>query len=278
MPQTRNLLLAELGRVGARVLARPTVKRILFNAARLNRREFNQLWTDDETRFLAYVFAMRSRSRSQILQDLWVCFELEEKRNGFFVEFGATDGKTNSNTWLLEHQFGWSGILAEPNPYWHADLAAHRAAAVDHRCVYSTTGEKVSFIVTDDSDPELSAIADHSDGDHFAELRSQSNQIKVETISLLDLLATHQAPDHIDYLSVDTEGSELEILSAFDFTRYRFSVLSVEQNPRTGEAIDRLLATAGYFRVFPALSQWDGWYVSAEMHDRVPAPIFTPSA
>ncbi|WP_213500134.1 hypothetical protein [Novosphingobium decolorationis] len=50
------------------------------------------------------------RSKSQIMQGLWVCYELGEKREGFFVEFGATNGLKNSNTWLLEHEL--SGIAA----------------------------------------------------------------------------------------------------------------------------------------------------------------------
>ena len=45
------------------------------------------------------------------MQDLWVCYELGEKRDGFFVEFGATNGVKNSNTWLLETKLGWKGIL-----------------------------------------------------------------------------------------------------------------------------------------------------------------------
>lgn len=57
------------------------------------------------------------------------------KQNGFFVEFGATNGIDLSNTYLLETEFGWNGILAEPDKYWHTSLIANRTAIIDIRCV-----------------------------------------------------------------------------------------------------------------------------------------------
>jgi len=61
-------------------------------------------------------------SRSQLRQDLFVLSELNFKKNGFFVEFGATNGVALSNSWLLENQFAWKGSLAEPAKKWHAEL------------------------------------------------------------------------------------------------------------------------------------------------------------
>ena len=52
----------------------------------------------------------------------------------------------------------------------------------------------------------------------------------VETVTLLNLLAEHSAPKLIHYFSIDTEGSEFEILKDFNFERYRFDFLSVEYN------------------------------------------------
>src|SRR3979409_966312 len=96
-----------------------SLRKMLFNSIRLNRIETERLRSIEECRFLAYVLLSRHESKSQILQDLWVGYELNERRGGFFVEFGATNGVVNSNTWLLEKKYGWKGILAEPNPVWH---------------------------------------------------------------------------------------------------------------------------------------------------------------
>lgn len=65
-------------------------------------------------------------------------------------------------------------------------------------------------------------------------------------------------------MSIDTEGSEYDILKSFDFSRYSIDLLSVEQNRQTEAAIQALLATHGYKRVFAEFSQWDGWYVHSE--------------
>ncbi len=147
------------------------LQKAVFNAIRLNRPEVADIILDDDVSFIRYCLSRRDWSRAQILEDLWVCYELSEKRDGFFVEFGSTNGLKNSNTWLLEKKFGWSGILAEPNPIWHPELAANRNVSIDHRCVSSQSHNTVTFIATDDVEPELSSIADFSQGDHFSEVR-----------------------------------------------------------------------------------------------------------
>ena len=90
--------------------------------------------TDDEALFVRDLVS-DSKSFAQLHQDLWVLHETRHKRNGYFVEFGATDGVNLSNTCLLEREFGWRGILAEPNPAWHAALRQNRKADIDLRCV-----------------------------------------------------------------------------------------------------------------------------------------------
>jgi hypothetical protein len=86
----------------------------------------------------------------------------------------------------------------------------------------------------------------------------------VETVSLLDLLIQNQAPQKIDYLSIDTEGSELEILSNFDFQRFEVNVLTVEHNfvSISREALYRHLTNHGFRRVCTPISRWDDWYVN----------------
>ena len=60
------------------------------------------------------ILLYENESKSQYRQDLFVLSELEFKRDGFFVEFGATNGINGSNSFILEKNFGWKGILAEP--------------------------------------------------------------------------------------------------------------------------------------------------------------------
>lgn len=252
-----------LGRAAYRLAAQPRLRQLMFNALRLDRASVRPLQRMDEVRFLSYAFGNAGRSHAQIMQDLWVCHELGEARNGYFVEFGATDGRTNSNTALLERELGWTGLLAEPNPVWHEALARNRMCAIDRRCVAHRGGETVEFLAVDE--PELGTIAAYAAADHFRTVRQQAPSISVETVSLNDLLIAHKAPETIDYMSVDTEGSEFDILSGFDFDRWRVRLFSIEHNNTPNERLlDDLLARRGYQRVFPEFSQWDGWYRLAD--------------
>jgi hypothetical protein len=78
-------------------------------------------------------------SKAQIAQDLFVLSELGFKKSGFFVEFGATDGVQLSNTHLLETEFSWTGILAEPGRNWHKELEKNRNASIEKDCVWSVS-------------------------------------------------------------------------------------------------------------------------------------------
>ncbi|MFM8857934.1 MAG: FkbM family methyltransferase [Actinomycetota bacterium] len=200
------------------------------------------------------------QSRSQLRQDLFVLSHLDFKTNGFFVEFGATDGVSLSNTLLLERDYGWSGIVAEPARRWHKELTRNRTCAIDTRCVWTETGTQVEFLET--SRRGLSTISEFADGDLHSEARSDATSYSVATVSLNDLLRTHKAPHEIDYLSIDTEGSELTILESFDFSQHTFEVITCEHNfgsQRSG--ILSLLRDNGYLHVFEDLSKFDDWYI-----------------
>jgi FkbM family methyltransferase len=200
-------------------------------------------------------------AQGQLFQDLFVLFTLRSKRGGFFVEFGATNGIELSNTYVLEKHFGWTGVLAEPARCWHGVLAANRHCPIDHRCVWSSSGAQLEF--NEATAPEFSTINAFSEFDDHSSLRSEGTRYAVQTISLNDLLAEHGAPKVVDYLSIDTEGSELDILRNFDFGSREFRVITVEHNqiePRRSE-IFNLLSAHGYERRLAALSQFDDWYV-----------------
>ena len=197
--------------------------------------------------------------KSQLHQDLFVLAETRFKRGGFFVEFGAAGGRHLSNTYLLERSYGWTGILAEPAKGWLDLLRANRSCVIDPDCVWSVSGETIEFTEAG----ELSTITAFIHSDSHGEARTISrNSYKVKTVSLTDLLRRHNAPKTIDYLSIDTEGSEFEILSAFDFSEYDVRIITCEHNYTTRrEDIHELLAVRGYVRKLTSVSEFDDWYV-----------------
>ena len=212
--------------------------------------------------YASHLLPLLDACKAQLRQDLFALAMTGFKRGGYFVEFGATDGKALSNTHLLEKQFGWSGILAEPARCWHAALAENRDCIIDRRCVWHTSDERLPFSETGEA--ELSTIAAFAGSDHHAASRRGASSYEVKTVSLTDLLVEHGAPAEIDYLSIDTEGSEFAILEAFDFARYSFRVITCEHNYTSNrERIRRLLEAHGYERRLDSISQFDDWYVRA---------------
>ena len=84
-------------------------------------------------------------SHAQFGQDLFVLSELGFKKNGYFVEFGATDGVEKSNTHILEKKFNWEGILAEPAKIWQKKLNENRKCYIDDNCVWSKSNTTLVF-------------------------------------------------------------------------------------------------------------------------------------
>ncbi len=216
--------------------------------------------------FLEFLLNKREGSFAQLLQDLFVVYFSGGKKSGYFVEFGATDGVALSNTNLLETSFGWQGILAEPLSSWHERLRKNRHCHIDTRCVYSRSDEIVQFRNTY-AYPEFAGIEKSLQSGQYKEERRNFSFDEVSTVSLMDLLATYDAPKLIDYLSVDTEGSELEILEAFDFSAYQIALLTVEHNYIDDQRtkLKTLLGKNGFVRVFESISRWDDWYLNSSI-------------
>jgi FkbM family methyltransferase len=256
-----------LGGAALRMLLRSTrtepLPRLIF-------RELAQLSIESESdprpssyedlAFLSFCLVHRAVGNGQLLQDLWVMYETDMKQKGYFVEFGAHDGVLHSNTLMLEKRMHWRGLLAEPNQEYGWSLQANRSAAIDTRCVWHTSGTTVTLAVPGDTlhaSVLESRVQDSSEPERTPTMRVED----IDTISLADLLDAHDVPSVIDYMSIDTEGSELSILSAFDVKHRDIRLLTIEHNHRDDERdLDRLMASSGYERRFPQFSDFDAWY------------------
>jgi FkbM family methyltransferase len=199
-------------------------------------------------------------------QDILALLLYGFKTGGFFVEFGAFNGKSYSNTYILEKNYNWTGILAEPGKVFHKELFANRSAKIDTRAVADVSGKYLTFKETDDH-LGLSGIVEHvyNNNDMHVDRRKNSlgNTYLVETVSLSDLLREHQAPKFIEYLSLDTEGSEPIILEKFDFSTYKIGYISVEHNfvESARNKIYNKLINNGYQRILTDVSKYDDWYI-----------------
>jgi FkbM family methyltransferase len=215
-------------------------------------------------KILAYV----GPSYSELKQDIMILTLLREKHEGTFVEFGAFDGETGSNSLLFEKHYNWKGIIAEPNKKFHSHLAEIRSCYIDHRAVHSKSHGTLEFKEIDEH-LGLSTLTESLDSDHHFKKRNRStgNVYQVELVSLIDLLDSYDLLNEIDYISIDTEGSELSILKSFDFQKYKIKIWTIEHNyvDSVRNEIYEIMCKHNYIRILVDISQYDDWYVKKEL-------------
>lgn len=215
-------------------------------------------FTSDEALFLINNV---DSSKSQINQDLFVLSQLNMKKNGYFVEIGATNGVYLSNTFMLEKIFNWDGLLVEPAKTWHKELKEMRECNIDLRCVLDNRSSPVTFTEVNDSEYSTIEVFKSSDS-HENKRKKINSKYTVETVSLTQLLLDHNSPKEIDYISIDTEGSEYEILKSFDFSKYSIECITIEHNnTKNKELIDNIILSNGFKKVFEEISQFESWYI-----------------
>lgn len=180
---------------------------------------------------------------SQIGQDKWVHSVVGDKHDGYFIELGACDGLYLSNTLFFERELGWNGICIEPNNNYFNKLTNNRKCNKSNELVYSEEGHILEFAL----DEATSGVVDNNIGP----FTNKKYTVKKQTTTLSKILDNYNAPPIIDYLSLDVEGQEYNILSTFPFDRFKFRCLTVEHNaPHVGtaqqEKIRQLLEKNGY--------------------------------
>ncbi|RXT55514.1 hypothetical protein B6S44_10435 [Bosea sp. Tri-44] len=213
---------------------------------------------DDERRFDPAI-AYEMVTNSQIEQERWVFAMCNGRRDGRFAEIGAFDGVLHSNSYFLESEHGWKGVCVEPNPALFARLKESRSALCLERAVYRESGQTLSFIPSQ----EIGTLAEFAAHDRYADDRAQAaathGLIEVKTISFAEIAAMGDfAETGFDYVSLDTEGSELDILRTIDLALHRIALLTIEHNfvePRR-EEMCTLLAEAGYDRLNVGFDDW----------------------
>jgi FkbM family methyltransferase len=173
---------------------------------------------------------------------------------GYFVEVGANDPRERSQTWLLE-QSGWTGVLIEPQPDLATELRAKRKAKVFSVACSSpeNAGRELPFHVAG----PLSSL----DRKGMAPGAMPEKIINVPIRTLDSILAEAGSPTRFDFLSIDVEGHEIEVLRGFDIARWRPRLILLEDHV-ADLSKHRYLVAAGY-RIIRRYEN-NGWYVPRE--------------
>jgi FkbM family methyltransferase len=169
---------------------------------------------------------------SQYKQDKFVN-QILRKTDGIFLDIGANDGMTLSNSYFFEKNLNWKGICIEPIDEIFQKLLSNRNCICLNCGVWSQTTE-LQFYRAKGYSEMLSGIIESFNNEHFIRLQKEIKEFggKVETVKInvrsLNEILIENSIYNIDFCSIDTEGSEFEILSALDFEKFKIKMIVVE--------------------------------------------------
>ncbi len=194
---------------------------------------------------------LQKRSFAQYHQDLIVDFIFfNNTKNGFFFDIGAYDGVQFSNSYLFEKYRNWKGVCVEPNKTVFDKLQQNRSCIAINGVVSDVAGE-VSYMKVAGAGEMLSGIVTNFNEKHLDRINdtisAKGGNATVETVQsyrIGDIIDTYNI-QHISLLSIDTEGSELDILKTFPFQKVKPRLILVE-NTYKKDAFRNLLTAQGY--------------------------------
>lgn len=199
-------------------------------------------------RLAQFKYEMKVRRKIQFATDE-ISQHLEKlihKHNGFYVEVGANDGRSSSNTYFLEKKYAWRGILIEPILHKHFESKIYRDPN-SNKFVY---GACVSENYKSESIrlyyANLMTSPDYGKGEEYANKGKTFLSNKEEVVPIwapaltLKSITAEFNITHIDFLSIDVEGGELEVLEGFDWTGTTVDLILIEST-RNSSALQFLL-------------------------------------
>lgn len=218
---------------------------------------------------------MNNNSKSQIQQDIILDEQIfNKKENGVFVEVGALDGFGASNTWFFEKERGWSGLLIEPNPAeFNKRDQNPRPNSIFENCAISDIEKDINFLSIEGPCNVLSGIMELYNQNHLDrinreldmyknypeghELHYKKQVIPMKTVRLETLFDKYNIKK-VDFISIDVEGAELQVLNSINFDKVNISVFMIENNYGL-EKETNFLIKKGY-RLFGNI-QWDSVFI-----------------
>jgi FkbM family methyltransferase len=163
---------------------------------------------------------------------------LKHINNGVFIEAGAFDGTTQSNTKALEEQFGWTGLLFEPSPAMYGQCVKSRRSKV-YNCALVSDSYKYDYIKGDfDLNHPMSSL-------NGTRLLTSTSLIEVPAKTLQSCLDECNIK-HVDFFSLDVEGYELDVLNGIDWSKTSFSYILIEFNPANIKTLIKFMNSKEY--------------------------------
>ena len=187
----------------------------------------------------------RIKFQGENFQDMIAYMYLPKKKDGFYIDIGANDGLIGNNTYIFE-QIGWKGICIEPQPdVFRQYLTKFRNCDCYNAALSSSSNESVEFFQAHGANA-LSGLNKGMSEDHknWAKEYGKVEIIKVKTITFDEIMKKYPEIKEIDFMSIDVEGYEMEILKTIDFEKYKFNLITIEKSEP--EKIKDIMVKKGY--------------------------------
>jgi FkbM family methyltransferase len=192
---------------------------------------------DEASPFVTRLGAARYSSHEE---ELFVRDFFSDKRDGVFVDVGASHFKDRSNTYFLEAERGWSGVAVDPIAQFAADYRVHRPRTRFFAMFVSDQSDKQAMVYVGKN--SLFSSADRGFTNSFTDV---TQTVTASTITLDDLLNS-QGIGRIDFLSMDIELHEPKALAGFDLQKFKPALVCVEAHPEVRQQILDYFAARGY--------------------------------
>lgn len=172
------------------------------------------------------------------------------KTSGLCIEVGANNGVDDSNSFFFE-QIGWKCILVEPNPHLCKMIREKRNSLL-YECAASNQVNTTILHVVDGAERSdgLSTISNESSvHDKIKSHGFTTRQVEVNTMTLDDILADAKINIDIDFISIDVEGHEYEVLKGFSIEKWEPTIILVEDNSNLeDDTVKKYLKKFGYVK------------------------------
>lgn len=157
-------------------------------------------------------------------------------KNGFYVDVGAHDGVTINNTLYFERNLNWTGINIEPIKTVFDKLTINRPTNININCAICNYDGETYFFLNTEYTEMISGIKDSYDNRHLQRLIYENNIMgsKTEIVTVntkrLQTILDQNNVNHINYLSIDVEGAEFEVIKSINFNNVFIDVIGFENN------------------------------------------------
>lgn len=171
---------------------------------------------------------LENKFHSELQEEMFIADYFEQKEGGYVLDIGAADGITASNSFRLINEYNWGGLLIEACPKHISNLKILYDDINEVDCFFGAVDQnKIETIFYEVVEREI-GLSNTIGESHT---RNQGfTTYRVKCLDINSILSKYNVPNIIDFVSLDIEGSENQVLYNWDFKKYKVSLWCVEEN------------------------------------------------